>query len=268
MAQLAASSMNDFGVQHISIPGMQISIGPGHINFVNSNSNNNLNISLNSNQTVARNSNTNYAFPNGLVNNALLGVSARVDQIPGVPTNASPFPMPQQQQQLNLNGQLYQQPPQMNSFGLFHPHHNPHQAHHHHHHHQPQQHPPNQHHHHHPPPPQSGHLNPNQPGFHLHGLAAQSLMHFPSMVTYHLRDHLMNRNISSRLPGMNFLNRSLEVNKFLLKNLFFQLRYLLLFFRLKDIVRFEENLLNLNRGASQETIEANTLPYKYAKVIS
>jgi len=28
----------------------------------------------------------------------------------------------------------------------------------------------------------------------------------------------------------------------------------------------EENLLNLNRGASRELIEANTLPYKYKKL--
>lgn len=45
-------------------------------------------------------------------------------------------------------------------------------------------------------------------------------------------------------PNIHFLDRSLE-----------------------DIVRFEENLLNMNRGASQEMIEANTLPYKYSKVV-
>jgi len=44
-------------------------------------------------------------------------------------------------------------------------------------------------------------------------------------------------------PNMHYLDRSLE-----------------------DIVRLEENLLNANRGANQETIEANTLPYKYSKV--
>ncbi len=37
------------------------------------------------------------------------------------------------------------------------------------------------------------------------------------------------------------------------------------FFNSKDIIRFEENFLNLTRGATQETIEANTLPYKFGK---
>ena len=32
---------------------------------------------------------------------------------------------------------------------------------------------------------------------------------------------------------------------------------------LEDIVRFEESLLGLSRGASQEAIEAHTLPYRY-----
>ena len=33
-------------------------------------------------------------------------------------------------------------------------------------------------------------------------------------------------------------------------------------------MRFEESILNLNhRGASQDTIEANTLPYTFTKVI-
>jgi len=35
----------------------------------------------------------------------------------------------------------------------------------------------------------------------------------------------------------------------------------------KDIVRFEESLLSQNsQGATQEVIEANTLPYKYVRV--
>ena len=33
------------------------------------------------------------------------------------------------------------------------------------------------------------------------------------------------------------------------------------------MVRFEENLLSMNRGATQEIIENNTLPYKYVKVM-
>lgn len=56
------------------------------------------------------------------------------------------------------------------------------------------------------------------------------------------RNPLFNRQMPLRMSHIQFLDRSIE-----------------------DIVRFEENLLSINRGASQETIEANTLPYKYSK---
>lgn len=60
-----------------------------------------------------------------------------------------------------------------------------------------------------------------------------------SIIPFHSMVPLM-----TRMPRIQFLDRSLE-----------------------DIVRFEENLLNLNRGATQEIIEANTLPYKYVKLM-
>ena len=61
----------------------------------------------------------------------------------------------------------------------------------------------------------------------------------------------------------------LSLNRHDLQNLHFRIpaRIHLLDRSLEEIVRFEENLLNLNRGASQEVIEANTLPYKYVKLM-
>lgn len=36
---------------------------------------------------------------------------------------------------------------------------------------------------------------------------------------------------------------------------------------IEDLIRFEDNLLNVNRGASKEVIESNTLPYTFKKVM-
>lgn len=101
MAQSNAVSMSEFGVQHISIPGMQISIGPAHLNHGNnSNSNANslgniasVNVNLTNNQqsvsltSLNSNSNSNNSNSNGMISassnlvNANLINSARVEQM-------------------------------------------------------------------------------------------------------------------------------------------------------------------------------------------
>ncbi len=75
-------------------------------------------------------------------------------------------------------------------------------------------------------------------------------------------------------PSVRFLDPRIQrFSHFLERNLDVSFRLLLLlviilFVFLKDLMRFEESLLNLNhRGATQEVIEANTLPYTFAKVI-
>lgn len=263
------SSINDFGIQHISIPGMQISIGPASMNVPTTNnqtSSQNSSQNLNLNSPVYRNSNLNpncLSFSpmipnllNQISNNTLNNNSSRVEQIATqaaaqAAANAAlrqfqnPYEMlqntspsvnnyPAHPQFRQGYHHLHRHPGHhihpistQNSINLFNPHNNSHYHHHHHHHNNRG--------------PQNNSVTTNNPHIiHITQSGGQNsqLLHYPFG-----SEHLMRRNMHRIHSNIHFLDRSLE-----------------------DIVRFEENLLSLNRGATQEMIEANTLPYKYTKI--
>ncbi len=240
---LANSSLStDFNaVQHISIPGMQISIGPANAH------------GLNFNMPTSNNATSSPFSPTNLMPRTTPGSpsSSRVEQIA---TQAAA------QAAANAALQQFQQTLHYDYAGAVNGSQAPMPYHHHHIHHQPHQHQLSAFH----QEPQQGDpiAYPNDLSSYAYQQAAGNLnlshrghphpqRNGSNWITYPYvnRERLIGRHMARLptrfVPTMHFLDRSLE-----------------------DIVRLEENLLNANRGANQETIEANTLPYKYSKVSS
>lgn len=198
-----ASSSNEYGIQHISIPGMQISIGPA-TNQSSSNHIANLSFNLaNSNSQQQQSQFNSLADQNQL--------TSRADQIAASQAAAQAalrqyFPdysllNMNSQQQRHYHHYANRSSLRMNPFNL------------------------------------ANSLNPHI--IHISPSSQESSL-LPTQLSHAMNAHT---HRIPRLRSSYFLDRTLEA-----------------------ITRFEENLPNLNRGATQDIIEANTLPYKFNKV--
>lgn len=222
-AQFTSSTSPDYGIQHISIPGMQISIGPA-TNQSTSNLGHVANLSFN------------LANSNSQFNEQTSSSSSppqRADQLAAAQVAASQAAANAALRQYFpdysfLNNHLQQQQQQRHNY-----HHYPHRG-------SLRMNPfsqqTQQYH-------NQGHVNSLNPHI-IH--ISPSNQDAPMLQTQLIpRDHTINSHIHRipRLRSNYFLDRTLE-----------------------EMTRFEENLPNLNRGATQDIIEANTLPYKFNKV--
>lgn len=230
--QTNQGQMTDFGIQHITIPGMHISIGPAHTHnqpqqpttpLANQSlANVNVNFNNSTNQHLLSLSSTNQqsnmiSFPGGIISSSHSGlvssassVDSAVELAQAVVANYALRHL-QQFSGGNSNNNVYSN----NHLGHIHSHN-----------HQP-----------------THHMHHEQSGA---DLQQHPLLRVPSFMSYPLnvREQMFINNQRMRIPRIHILDRTLE-----------------------DFVRMEENFLNLNRGATQEIIEANTLPYQYKKLM-